>query len=43
MSVKSTKTKRKAGETAAEIFEQEMGEKTHKKAKKGPKKDKGRS
>ncbi|KAJ8065947.1 hypothetical protein OCU04_005048 [Sclerotinia nivalis] len=36
--VKSTKTKRKAGESAAEIYEQEMGEKTHKKAKKGSKK-----
>lgn len=43
MSVKSTKTKRKAGETAVEIYEQEMGEKVHKKAKKGSKKEKGRS
>jgi N-acetyltransferase 10 len=43
VSVKSTKTKRKAGESAAEILEQEMGEKAHKKVKKGPKKDKTRS
>ncbi|KAE9368617.1 DUF699-domain-containing protein [Stipitochalara longipes BDJ] len=43
VSVKSIKTKRKAGESAAEIFEQEMGEKAHKKVKKGPKKDKTRS
>lgn len=38
VSVKSEKKKRKAGETAAEIHEQEMGEKAHKKAKRGPKK-----
>jgi len=41
VSVKSGKTKRKAGETAAEIYAQEMGEKAHKKSKKDPKK--GRS
>ncbi|PQE22987.1 hypothetical protein CJF32_00004384 [Rutstroemia sp. NJR-2017a WRK4] len=34
VSVKSSKSKRKAGETAAEIYEQELGEKAHKKAKK---------
>ena len=38
MSVKSTK-KRKAGETAAEIYQQEIGEKENKKAKKGSKKE----
>ena len=38
VSVKSAKSKRKAGESAAEIYEQEMGEKAHKKAKKGSKK-----
>jgi N-acetyltransferase 10 len=43
VSVKSTKTKRKAGETAAEIYEQEMGEKAHKKVKRGSKKEKNRS
>jgi N-acetyltransferase 10 len=43
VSVKSTKTKRKAGETAAEIYEQELGEKAHKKAKKGSKREKTRS
>jgi N-acetyltransferase 10 len=37
VSVKSLK-KRKTGETAAEIYEQELGEKVHKKAKKGFKK-----
>jgi N-acetyltransferase 10 len=37
VSVKSLK-KRKTGETAAEIYEQELGEKSHKKAKKGSKK-----
>jgi N-acetyltransferase 10 len=37
VSVKSLK-KRKTGETAAEIYEQELGEKAHKKAKKGSKK-----
>jgi N-acetyltransferase 10 len=37
VSVKSQK-KRKTGETAAEIYEQELGEKVHKKAKKGSKK-----
>jgi N-acetyltransferase 10 len=42
VSVKSTKTKRKVGESAAEIYEQEMGEKAHKKAKKGSKKEKTR-
>lgn len=36
--VKSAKSKRKAGESAAEIYEQELGEKAHKKAKKGGKK-----
>ncbi|KAH8813187.1 GNAT acetyltransferase 2-domain-containing protein [Xylogone sp. PMI_703] len=39
VSVKSTKPKRKAGETAAEIYEQELGEKAHKKAKKGSKRN----
>jgi N-acetyltransferase 10 len=41
VSVKSTKTKRKAGvgETAAEIYAEEMGEKAHKKSKKGSKKE----
>ncbi|KUJ24104.1 DUF699-domain-containing protein [Mollisia scopiformis] len=38
VSVKSTKQKRKAGETAAEIYEQEFGDKAHKKAKKASKK-----
>jgi N-acetyltransferase 10 len=40
VSVKSTKSKRKAGvgETAAEIYAEEMGEKAHKKSKKGSKK-----
>lgn len=38
VSVKSTKApKRKAGETAAEIYEAELGEKKPKKAKKGKK------
>lgn len=37
VSVKSLK-KRKPSETAAEIYEQELGEKVHKKAKKGSKK-----
>jgi len=36
VSVKSTK-KRKPTETAAEIYEQEFGEKKHKKSKKGKK------
>jgi len=37
--VKSTKNnKRKPGETAAEIYAEEMGEKAHKKAKPGSKK-----
>ena len=39
VSVKSSKTKRKAGETAADIYEQEMGEKVHKKAKKDSRKE----
>jgi N-acetyltransferase 10 len=43
VSVKSTKTKRKAGETAAEIYEQELREKAHKKAKRGSKKEKSHS
>jgi N-acetyltransferase 10 len=43
VSVKSAKTKRKAGETAAEIYEHEMGDKAHKKAKKGSKREKSRS
>lgn len=34
VSVKTGKPKRKVGETAAEIYEQEIGEKGHKKAKK---------
>jgi N-acetyltransferase 10 len=40
VSVKSSKTKRKAGvgETAAEIYAEEMGEKAHKKSKKSSKK-----
>jgi N-acetyltransferase 10 len=42
VSVKTTK-KRKPTETAAQIYEEEMGEKTHKKAKKGSKKEKSRS
>lgn len=42
MSVKTAKSKRKAGETAAEIYEQEMGEKGHKKSKKGSKKRESR-
>lgn len=37
VSVKTSKPKRKAGETAAEIYEQEMGEKKHKKVKPGSK------
>jgi N-acetyltransferase 10 len=43
VSVKTAKPKRKAGagETAAEIYAEEMGDKTHKKAKKAFKK--GRS
>jgi N-acetyltransferase 10 len=41
VSVKSTKTKRKAGvgETAAEIYAEEMGEKAHKRPKKGSKRE----
>lgn len=35
VSVKSGKQKRKAGPTAAEIYEEEMGEKSRKKVKKG--------
>lgn len=42
MSVKTAKPKRKAGETAAEIYEQEIGEKGHKKAKKNSKKRESR-
>jgi N-acetyltransferase 10 len=37
VSVKSVK-KRKTGETAAEIYAEELGDKAHKKAKKGSKK-----
>jgi N-acetyltransferase 10 len=37
VSVKSAK-KRKTGETAAEIYAEEIGEKAHKKVKKGSKK-----
>lgn len=40
VSVKSSKQKRKAGESAAEIYEQELGEKAHKKVKKSSKKNK---
>lgn len=41
VSVKSQKTKRKAGQqTAAEVYEEAFGEKRHKKAKKS-KKEKG--
>lgn len=40
MSVKSAKQKRKVGESAAEIYEQELGEKAHKKVKKSSKKNK---
>lgn len=39
VSVKTAKPKRKAGESAAEIYAEEMGEKQHKKAKKGSKKE----
>jgi N-acetyltransferase 10 len=42
VSVKTSK-KRKPGETAAQIYEEEMGEKVHKKAKKGSKREKSRS
>jgi N-acetyltransferase 10 len=41
VSVKTTKPKRKAGETAAEIYAEEIGDKVHKKAKRASKK--GRS
>ena len=34
VSVKTAKPKRKAGETAAEIYAEEIGDKAHKKAKK---------
>ena len=37
VSVKSSKTKRKAGPTAAEVYEEAFGEKTHKKHKKSKK------
>lgn len=40
VSVKSAKQKRKAGESAGEIYEQELGEKAHKKVKKSSKKNK---
>lgn len=40
VSVKSAKQKREAGETAADIYEAEMGEKAHKKVKKTSKKNK---
>jgi N-acetyltransferase 10 len=42
VSVKTSK-KRKPGETAAQIYEEEVGEKIHKKAKKASKKEKHRS
>jgi len=41
VSVKTAKPKRKAGETAAEIYAEEIGDKVHKKVKKASKK--GRS
>lgn len=37
VSVKSAKSKRKAGPTAAEIYDEALGEKKHKKAKKSKK------
>ncbi|EOO00838.1 putative nucleolar atpase protein [Phaeoacremonium minimum UCRPA7] len=37
VSVKSSKTKRKAGQTAAEVYEEAFGEKSHKKHKKSKK------
>lgn len=37
VSVKSSKTKRKAGQTAAEVYEEVLGEKSHKKHKKSKK------
>lgn len=37
VSVKSSKPKRKAGTTAAEVYEEAFGEKSHKKAKKAKK------
>lgn len=37
VSVKSGKQKRKAGPTAAEIYDEAMGEKSRKKSKKGKK------
>jgi N-acetyltransferase 10 len=40
VSVKSSKAKRKPSESAADVFAQEMGDKSHKKSKKG---SKGRS
>ncbi|KAJ5037365.1 uncharacterized protein L3040_007541 [Drepanopeziza brunnea f. sp. 'multigermtubi'] len=40
VSVKSAKSKRKADETAADIYAKEMGDKAHKKSKKASKKDK---
>ncbi|KAH8679878.1 GNAT acetyltransferase 2-domain-containing protein [Tricladium varicosporioides] len=43
VSVKSAKLKRKAGETAAEIYAEEIGEKSHKKSKKEKVSKKGRS
>ncbi|PBP19834.1 N-acetyltransferase 10 [Diplocarpon rosae] len=39
VSVKSAKPKRKADETAAEIYAKEMGDKAHKKSKKGSRKE----
>ncbi len=37
VSIKSSKPKRKAGPTAAEVYEEAFGEKSHKKAKKSKK------
>lgn len=37
VSIKSSKTKRKVGATAAEVYEEAFGEKPHKKAKKSKK------
>lgn len=37
VSIKSSKAKRKVGSTAAEVYEEEFGEKPHKKAKKAKK------
>ena len=41
VSIKSGKQKRKAGQTANEVYEEEFGEKTRKKPKKGKKAGRG--